>query len=450
MIVDFLIEISPLLTTDSTIFASSDFATVSNVNSVGTIYALEQMKINYSIIQSSTPGVILLSTNLPINTENKIQTGQILTISKILDFEDQGIIFVGFVKRVVYNTSINGNYVTLLVDSLLSQLTQLPMVTNNIETRQYDSSLISLFTNQITQENLWTNIIKNSLIQLASTKYIDYSELKYPPFAILDGKTILPNKLWANVQINQSRDSVLREILAAYSRIMYQDENGTIFVQPLFTNDTASEWNITYGQNDDPEIEAIYESIQISDNAASMINSFTQNNLGGFPGYFNTSNEPQIQATAFANKTTFPRVNALNTSNYFNTGVIQYSSINQGMLKDTTYTNAWAAQSANSGFTKGLGDQFKLPQIYAQNSLAQELMEAYNIDVSYVYQSVAAFDLPLGQIVAFNVVDDQDLLQYNNMVCYGAQLHYKGYGDGVSMHVSFAPINSITGIWDVI
>lgn len=445
---NFIVTIGALAATDNNIVITSDIKNPRCNPQGKSIYALESMLLNYSILNSSAPGVLFLSSNYAITEQNKIKCGQIVLIHKILkDGQTLNTLYIGFVKAVRYTIGIDGISVAVSLDSLISQLMQLPMIYSSQDNAYYGVSVLGVLSYKIKQEKLWIGLANNSLLKLASTYSDEYNNLKYPPFNIINGTTKLPDTLWANVKLNQSRDSVIREILTPYNRIMFQDQLGIINVQPLFINDKDSNWDINLDQN--VRGKAIWERVEISDNSGFMINKIIES--FAFPMANEVITEfdnlpDSVQVAVTPNKTYFKRLNELNRSGYYNTGIYANKALSKNMLADSDFLT-YFEKMGNNGEVVGIdGKKYPLAELYAQNTMALNLINANSISIAYEYTSVQDFTLPLAKII--NVTSKQAYLEHPNHICYGAVFRYNSQDDGASIVLQLSNLYSITGIWD--
>lgn len=435
------------------------------------LYSFISMKLNYRITESSTPGYIVLdfdfnSADLAAK-DQLIQSGQTLNVYAIADGATTlKQIFQGFITSIRYSRTIKGTFAILTVDTLLGQLTLLNSLTDwNDSTKQYNTIMTNIngsqvelnpFLRQIAEGSLITGIPRGSGDDL--TNLIDW-------FTFIDGNApALPNKLWAVCQTNKNRDAVLREILFPYNRILWQREDGTIIIQPLFYDDNAeAKWNLDLQANSNNT----WLGWDISKNAGHMVNRLDFQfaailPLDSYGGAYQGGNN--IYTSAFANPKYYSRMVALQESGLFNTAILANKSLDSGIITDASLYNS-LVQSLNTSQLAQLSQRSPVyynpvpndgsatvPQIYASNEMAINLMQAYTMQVIYDYNvmtdetdtspATQFLDLPLAKIVQVEAYGELD---YNAMLCFSCQLSIDQ--EGSNLIANFVPIESITGSW---
>ena len=460
----FQINILPVIDSDSVI-------TITTNNSGADLYAFMGMELSYTIIGSSAPGYILLDfklSEIDLINNQLIQEGQTVNVYAMADGTiTLKQIFSGYIKKIKYSGSSKGTFALLIIDSILGQLVSLNAVTDwNDVTKTYNTIMTNIsggqvslnpFLNQIAEGSLISGIPRGSGDSL--TNVIDW-------FTFIDGNAPpLPDTLWAVCQTNKPRDSVLREILFPYNRLLWQREDGAIIIQPLFYDDKADvKWNIDFKAND----KNTWLSWGVERNAGQMINRIDFQfaallPFDAFGGPYQGGNN--IYTSAFANPTYYSRMNQLYSSGLFNTAILANKALDSSIFTDSALYNSLVqanGQQAINNLSENNpvyynpapnNQSSSVPQIYASNEMAINDMQAYNLSITYDYNAMTDgtditpatefLDLPLAKIIDIN---SYGLLDYDSMLCFSCKLTIDNSA-GANLVADFVPLESITGIW---
>lgn len=461
----FQINILPVIDGDNTLTI-----TTNNVNASTDLFAFLSMELNYGITESSTPGQITLDCRLnevDAVSDQLIREGQTVNIYAIADGAiNLKQIFAGYITKIKYKRSGKGTFAYLFINSILGELSLLSVNTDwNDVSKTYNTIMTNIsggqvslnpFLNQIAEGSLLSGIPRGSGDSLTSA--IDW-------FTFIDGTApALPSTLWAVCQTNKSRDSVLREILFPYNRLLWQKEDGTIIIQPLFYDDNAdAKWNIDLKNNTNNN----WLDWEIEKNAGNMINRIDFQFAAILPfdqygaSYQGGNN---IYVSSFANPIYYSRINQLYQSGLFNTVILSNKALDTSIFTDAALYNSLVQANGQSAINNLSANNpvyyspapnnksSSIPQIYASNEMAINNLLAYHLKVTYDYNVMTDetdinpptqfLDFPLAKVIN---ISSYGLLDYDSMLCFSCQLTIDGAGTNLTAY--FVPIESITGIW---
>lgn len=448
------ISINPAISGDNVIYISS----MPQANT--SQYSFIAIHLNWSIIKSNTPCTLILDFKLdPLNNaEARIKSGQSILVSMSATGSNTVQPLVkGYITNVKYQRSINGTFCIVQFDQLLGQLLR----SNSNQswqdaTQSYATIMTNIagdqvnlipFLNEIAKGTLLSNIPENTPVDLVQT-----------PFTFVDGTAPpLASTLWASCEVNKNRDGVLREILFPYNRLIFQLPNGQINIQPLFLDDTAPAWDVDLSSNNNNN----WLAWDTADNAAEMINridfqfaallpynSFGSNYTGG----------NNIYTSAFAPILYYSRITDLYNSGLFNQAQMANKALDASIFTDASLYNAYvtsigqtalnALNSSNPVYSSVVPKQNSVPQVYASNEMAINLMQAYTVQIVYDYNAMVDSnnifpDLPLAKVI--NIIN-YGLIDYEQMLCFDCELNVD-VSSGSNLTCNFVPLKSITGTW---
>jgi len=374
------------------------------------------------------------------------------------------IVFDGYISSIPNSISVqSGTQFTLICNTKLSQLS---LISSNgswdDSTQTYHNTFAAFSGNTVKYSDLLNGIKVGTLC----------SDV---PFTIKDGKAKpLPDSLWAYILPNKTRLEVLKEILIPYSRLVYQQEDGTLIIQPLFTNDYAdSLYDINcydnlnhtwvdfssrnaaanlpnridalfavntplnlYGSPDSIP-EEIYCSSPKINKSTNKIESI--NNISGINGMVGYSDIYSTSTRLYnSNKFTMPlMINIPLDNSLFQTPGLLNSIV--GIYDTNSFANSQIYKSGNP-------DNNSIAMLYSQIYLAQSNVQNYNATIVYDYLPFADIPSPLGKII--NISNSSNIDYPSNLVM--ATSLFFSHSTGCLLTVDTAPLLSITAVWDMI
>lgn len=433
---------------------------VDNTND-NSLYIMINLTIQYTILSSDAGGTIVMIPRSPLTPEqqtlgminpwiidgiNKIKEGQIVDIQKVIYNDDTSKptyqrACLGFVEVVEYRKSNQGVLCIIQYKQLLTQLTLLPAA----QTLQQESATgveyMGLLANEAPVQALTNGCLKNSLMAVAQGKnlYSNSADVN-----VFDIQAILPEKVWIYSDLNTSRDTVLRQALAPFNTIMWQDQDGTVYIQQLSLSNVNNDWTVKDGD---------FQSITCSNAAGRTPNQLVQYYM--IPALL----EPFSKASSKINSTTravvtpsetyYPREHELYKTNNFTYGILTGKSIDNGVLQnvqDLTYLGGDPKQkiSKNGYLTIG-GQTITVAEMYGQQEMAQILVGSHMASVMYALTPERlALELPLGQIINMELVDD--FLYDKQMLCHSAAMNWN-LETGATLMLECCNLLSVTGLW---
>lgn len=368
------------------------------------------------------------------------------------------IVYVGYVSINPGSISAqNGTQFQLTCRTVLGQLGIL--ASNNSwdqATQTYGNVFSLLNANTIDYNTLLTVIRQGSLSQDSN-------------LIINDGAANpVPSTVWATIVPNKDKLSVLREVLLPYSRIIYQQDNGDIYVQPLFVDDTADPiftvncfnnyQNTWIGFNSQNAAAEIPNRVDVIFGANLPYDPFGDPNADSNTDIFATTpkiniSTNQIVPLGVSGVLDYSTVYSTSTRLYNSGKYIMPLMVNLGidnsLLLNAPLLNSLSQMYKSKDFAysnvyvSGVGQFNSLALLYSQIYMAQINVENYNATITYDYNKVYQADSPLAQIVSIYNADNIDYFQ---MVCVNTTLSF-GEADGTNFTINTAPLLSITGIW---
>jgi hypothetical protein len=510
----YTVYINPLIEGDyyATIQTSSQYS--NDANDLGMFFDLTKASIKHSILDLNAITTIDLTINsyfesvarnkntasndVITNLANTYDTNNLNELLKTLvgrvvqvvvtsqkPFKNGAItkvIYTGYICKKPFSVSVkSGTQFTLTCRTLLSQLNQMSSNDSwNVTTQQYKNVFTTVSTNKVNTALLFSKIVEGTLIN-SSTALSDKSDIDIKN---LGNMPPLPNNLWALIVPNKTKLEILREILIAYNRIIWQDEDGTIYVQPLYINDFADYvYNVdilyngtnTYSDNTIiiPNRIGNYLDIQGVNNAAEVVNRvdviFALPVFASYKGndaidnqksqifasapFIDRNTNQIIETPMVKNKGEVDYVNVYKTSTrLYNSGKWTMAtqkplSIDDALSNnimsnvlnsaDFKYSNVWYSNSPEYN---------KWVQFYSQLFLAEINVTNYNVEIIYDYNDVVNNSSPLAKIITINNYDEID---YEDNICIETVLSIDS-SKGSNYKITTAPLLSITATWDTI
>lgn len=424
---------------------------------LGIFFKFKNLALNNSIINLSVPSSITfnLMTTGDLNWRLKefmaTLTGRKITVTSIQN-DDELIEYVGYIGAIQNGINLrSGSQFTIPLFTLLSQLNR--MTSNgswNDAMRKYDNVFTGLSGSFIDRDILFTRIFEGTLLENTQVEYENHS---FNP---------LPKKLWATITPDKSRLQVLKEILIAYNRIIYQHNDGTIVVSVLSVDDFCDEvYNVNELLND-----ATWLTVDSVNNAVELINRvdvvFAVEDTG--VNYFDPQGNrapPNIYATC-------PRVskdneiingdNALPYTEIYKTSTRLYNSgywcmpdlrnvsLGNNLLLDTILANLLVIPYTNSDIKYSVNDKYnQFPAFYSQLYMAEVNAVNYNATVVYDYVKtrLKGTESPLCKVVT---IDNNTDLDYPQNLVTATSLNFD-IGDGSKIAITTAPLLSIVAEW---
>lgn len=460
------IDVLPSIEGDNTV-------TITTNSPAKTLYSFMAMNISYSIIQSSTPGFLVLDYNFnssDILSETQIiRSGQLINIYAIADGATTlQTMLRGFITSIEYKRSIKGTFAIIRFDSVLGQLPLLNSNTSwNDVTKTYNTIMTNISGNQVNLLPFLSAIAEGSVISgipRGANTVTTNTTIEW--FTFINGQApALPSTLWASAQVNKSRDAILREVLFPYNRILWQREDGTILIQPLFYDDKAdTKWNVDLQFND----QKTWLAWEAEENSGKMINRIDFQfaailPFDGYGGPYQGGNN--IYASAFPNSVYYKRMAQLQDSGLFNTAILTNKALDPSIFTDAALYNALVQANGQSAINRISANNpvyynpsknnqsNSVPTIYASNEMAINDMGAYKLSVTYdfnvmtnetdIQPATKFLDLPLGKVVD---IQSHGILDYDSMLCFSGVLSVNT-SEGSNFTAYFTPIESITGLW---
>lgn len=382
--------------------------------------------------------------------------GRPLKVIEITD-TDQIVKFDGFIALDPGTISAqSGTLFTLVGKTKLGQLSQ--MSSNGSwqdATQSYGNIFTGLSANQINFDNLIDDLFTGTLLE--GVEYIQPQGNANP----------IPDKVWAVILPNKMRIDVIQEILIPYSRIIFQKEDGTISIQPLFVDDTADE---VYSINCFNNYNATWIGFNAMNAASTIPNRmdvlwgiampYDQFGDGSVPNEDIFCSTPKIDKStnkilplniedvidyATVYKTSARLYNSgkfimpiMETLNLDSSLILNASLLNAVLqlydTKDFIYSNIYV-----SGDTQLNG----IALLYSQIFMAQINIKNYNATITYDYLRLKGAQSPLGKIVTINNASNID---YKDMLVMGTSLDFDA-DRGTLYTIDTCPLLSITGVW---
>ena len=427
-------------------------------------YNIFSLSLKYSILTSSNLSIIALDYKSQPNLipdKYKIKTGQGITVS-IVNNNFSNVIFSGYIRVKQFVRNVNGTFLYLVIDNTLGQLRDMSVNTSwNQATQAYDTIMTNIQGSTLSLDTLLKAVGKGTLL----TAVPDNADA----IALSSGLTwwnyvngqapALPTKIWAVAQTNKVRDDLIRELLFPYNRLIFQKPDGTINIQPLFYDDTASPfWDIDITDNN----LTSWLDIKLLDESANVINRIDCQFAAILPfdQYGATSStDNNYYISSFANPKYYKRINDLLESGIFSSSRLMQKALSTDIITDSSllnsfisaygYNNLQTLSKFNKIYKKPSQiDNVTIPQIYASNQMASNLINAYNAEISIDYSKMIDLDgnpleFPLGKIIT---IESYGELDYNSMLCSMCSFNLDN-STGSTLKLTLFPLESVTGKW---
>lgn len=510
----YTVYINPLIDGDNYATIQTSNQHSSDVNDLGVFFDLTKASIKHSILDLNAVSTIDLTINSyfesVVRSKNTASNDPIVDLANTYDtanlnvllktlvgrvvqvvvtaqkpFKDGAttkVIYTGYICKKPFSVSVkSGTQFTLTCRTLLSQLNQMSSNDSwNVTTQQYENVFTTVSVNKVNTALLFSKIVESTLIN-SSTALSDRSDIVAKD---LGSMPPLPSTLWALIVPNKTKLEILREILIAYNRIIWQDEDGTSYVQPLYVNDFAdSVYSVdilynganTYANNNVviPDTIGNYLDIQGVNNAAEVVNRVdVVFALPAFASYKGNSAIDNQKSQIFASAPFIDRGTnqIIATPMVKNKGEVDYTDVyktstrlyNSGKWTmatqrplsiddalsnnimsnvlnsaDFKYSNVWYSNSPEYN---------KWVQFYSQLFLAEINVTNYNVEIVYDYNDVVNSSSPLAKIISINNYDEID---YEDNICIETILSID-QSKGSNYKITTAPLLSITATWDTI
>ena len=425
---------------------------------LGLFFKFKNLNLTNSIINLSVPSSITFNIMVTGEIDLRIQeflstlTGRKITVTSLQE-DTELIEYVGYIGAIQNGINLrSGSQFTIPMFTLLSQLNR--MTSNGSwddSTRKYNNVFTTLSGNFIERDVLFTEIFKGTLLEDTQVIYEDY---EFSP---------LPSKLWATITPDKSRLQVLKEILIAYNRIIFQHNDGSIVISALSIDDECDKvYNV-----DEIINSATWLTVDSVNNAVELINRvdvvFAVDNQP--VNYFKPSGQPIAPPNIYA---TCPKISANNTvtdgdnilpytevyktsTRLYNSGKwcmpdIRNVSLGNNILLDTLLANLLIIPYNNSDIKYSANDKYnQLPAFYAQLFMAEVNAVNYNATVTYDYviTRLKSNESPLCKVVT---IDNNTDLDYPQNLITATYLSFD-IGGGSKLTVTTAPLLSITAAW---
>ena len=428
-----------------------DYEGFINNTSNETDYALVSLQMRYTILSSESAGSMVLipkplgninNQQYYIDESNRLQEGQIIKIYKQwLESGSNNIIsentaFLGFIERIQYKKSAEGFIIIVFFSQLLKQFTILPSVQTSEEAENIGVPLPSIIGNKANLTDITNKFIANSLMAVAQNQslYDDSAQ-------VFNIDNRVPEQVYVYSDLNTSRDTFVRTAIQVWNLIMWQDESGKVYIEPLALNNIAdSIWNIEEGN---------YISYEATNNSGVVLNQLIQFYM--IPTFENvlpnaTNLSAGVRTVITPNEQYFPRSKSLYDTKNYTVSELNGKSIDNNIVKNPqAFTYLSQGSGINNAFKTLEGSPQPVTQLYGQQDFARAMNNAYNFGVLMpVTENYIDNDLPLAQIVSINLNDY--VLPNGNMLCVGASIEWS-VDIGAVIMLQFTPVLSVSGLW---
>lgn len=442
-----------------------------NKNDLGKYFDLTKATLAHSLLDLSAVSEISLTINSNLDLQSKLigtsinvdlrefiltLEGRPVTVTMVSpDSVEERTVFKGFISEAPEEISVtSGTQFPLKCKTLLSQLETLSSNRNWDETiRAYGNIFTTLSGNRVNLQRLLSTLLEGTLLEGSE-------------FIIIDGNLApMPKEVWACINPTRMRLEVLREILIAYNRIVYQRPDGALVIQPLFYDDRVPDiYNIDVDDN-----IGNYLYITGKKNASNLPNRvdviFGINFPGAAAGDTSIDN-PLSSIFCSAPYTTkdssaivpIPNDTGVSYTDIYKSSVRLYNSgkwtqpiqkiIEIGNItNDTILANLLIYDYKYSTvWSKPANKYDNFARLYAQLFLAEVNTQNYNATVVYDFNQVIDEDIPLCKIVN---IYNYTAIDYSEMLISSTMLNISPRG-GSTLIVTTAPLMSITAAWGTI
>lgn len=317
-----------------------------------------------------------------------------------------------------------------------------------------------------TYGNAFTTVVSNQLSTAAFEELIfNQTLLTNSTLNITNGDAAsLPNNLWAFLVPNKSRFKAINELLIPYSRIFYQEEDGTLTIRPLFYDYYADEiYSIdvqdNYSQNwidynDSRNSAELPNRIDVTFGVESPIPLFGMENtsIEAFASapYIDSNNQIASLGQSLSYTDIYSTATRLYNSGVFIMPQMRNLDLDNSLVYNQNgLLNAVFAMYANNGLANSVVNISNnsayntIPQLYAQLYLAEANVDQYNAVISYDYMQVINADSPLGKLIS---IDNASKLDYPVNLVTDTTLNVDGRNGSIYI-IQTSPLLSITGCW---
>lgn len=404
------------------------------------------LSIEYNYLSFSSPGnaTIVGFKNSDLN-RNSIKTGDIIFI-----YENNVLIYVGYIITTKFNLSSEGILLQIIFDTLLSQFSRQMMISTSEDVKeiitlspQTETSVVNTdyVANIMPFQQLINFMIRDSIYEYARNNYQFTSSnsnrgVIYEDESTLNSKT----KTYYYAAVGFTKEQVLRQTLYPYQQIVYQDSSGNLrFSVPSYSN--KSSLNVIFGSPNVIDITYIDSQVLVNNYIISTLIYY-----GIFPIASNQTENLMTLATP--NPKYFPYLNQLLDSGYYTQSLVDVRNLNSDIAKNASLLNAF--EIFNSSERKNLGTPSQTPQntnvttptitpLFAKRILAESLTNSKNVIVLLV-RTADYTEIPLGKIIS---IENESWI---NIKC---ELIFAANEDGAlnTIKLTGAPLSSCTGGW---
>lgn len=364
-------------------------------------------------------------------------------------------IYNGYVSSVPSSANLkSGSQFTLVANTLLSQLSVMTSSGSwDDATKTYGSVFTTISAGKVNFSQLLEDVLKGTLLEGSSFEIKDY------------GLRPIPTEVWASIIPSNSKLQVLREILIAYSRIVYQASNGDLIISALSSSYLSPKtYNIDVKNN-----SGNYIAISSISKASSIPNRIDcQFGVTAmWDDYGNTLSTPEDNQNIYCSA---PNIDSISNKiispdnayldytkvykkscNLYNSGKFIIPSlinpvIGDNLLSDPVMMNAFNNYNNYSTILnapKGSENKISLSLMYAQLFLAEVNVNNYNASIIYDYTKLIDSNEPLTSIVTIN---NYPYIDYNQMLIDKTIINVH-VQTGSTMQVTTIPLLSMTGVW---
>lgn len=441
MKISYIANILPVVDSDLTITIDNSY--------YNSKYIMISLTLQYTILSSDAGGSMVLIPRVvePSNGQyikdgtNSIKEGQIIDLYKMV-YEDPTKqptpkrALLGFITAIQYRKSNNGVILVVNFKQLLSQFIMLPVGQTPVEKKNIGVTNVAIISNKANVEQITNGSIKTSLMDVAQGKNL-YEDSSNPN--VFNISKYLPEEVLIYSDLNTSRDTLLRQAIAPYNMVMFQNEDGTVDIDLLSINRINNDWTVRDGE---------FQSIQVDNAAGITINTLNQYYM--IPALletFKTSEAGKNTPSNFVVKPIakwYPRENELFNTGNFTYGKLLSKSIDPNIIKnpkDFTYLT----EAKNKNTIEVDGQTVPIAQLYAQQEYAKILTPSHTASVVYAMTpEMLALKLPLGDIINLYLTDN--ILYNNQMLCHSVTIMW-GVDTGATLMLELSNLLSITGIW---
>lgn len=370
-----------------------------------------------------------------------------------IDSHKTKTVYKGYISHAPNNVNINGGLNIAL--TCLTLLGQLNCMTSSGSwqdaTQTYGSVFTSINNNTANTDQLLQGLLTNTLLEGQTIEERNGTS------------ALLPDTVWAAILPDMNRLDVLKEILVPYNKIIYQDIDGTLWIQPLFVDDyadplfnvdaannTSFNWIDITGNNKSASMPNRLDVLFEIPLPASAFGLNLSSSIFASAPFVNADGEivPNNNGTLNYTDVYYTSCNLYNSRKFImpkqvslalDSGLIQNNFLYTVLMSPNTVTqlsNSVVYASADKSLNS-------IVQLYAQMYMASLNAENYNATVVYDYLKVVDADSPLGQIVK---IDNFDAIDYPEMIAVDTTLKFDAI-NGSTFEVDFCPLLSILGCW---